>query len=419
MSGKRSTPSSQHDKGEMIGKGNSADDESGFNHEEDETFDIRSPYFDAKKALAEPGRVKLPQKVFPLENLSHARPLLPPSHQDYVKRRIVNSILRAQENDAINRRKANEAERKERKERREQSENFENPLLVLAQSFSEGPNSVLKQCMEKKVKIRVITGTAQNGIRGSCVGYLQGFDKYMNLFLSDVEETYSTIATAVVSMDIKKITLEDQLFGFLRIYSPSKAANAPVIARKYAGKETELWQFLHVKYGLVDRVRDALTSTKTCFAECAASPSGELPAGFLGKQLQGSLQERSEELLRRYRGREPILMSKLGIADTQELQAQERQSLFHKEHTWTGAQFQSASSELDLDAEWIQRESLKYSGRFFYYNTKTKQSVWEKPADVNFRTIEYSVIRHRNLRQTILRGDNVVMCSPYLGASVP
>ncbi|GBG29726.1 U7 snRNA-associated Sm-like protein LSm11 [Hondaea fermentalgiana] len=379
-------------------------------------FDVRSEHFDAKLALQKPEKVKLPQKVFPLENLSRTRPLLPVSHPDHLQRRVVNPLLRAKESDAVARRRENEQRRLERKVKRKEVERFENPLHTLVDSFADGgPLEILRRCVQTKTRVRVIVGSAQDGVRGTCIGHLRGFDKFMNLFLNDAEESYATTAFVTVSEEAALSGTVQELTQFMQVYSPAKVGNAVAIAQKYNGRETDLWRFLYQKYGLTQRVQDALAQGKTAYAQGAASPEGLLPAGVRGKPLEGSLDARARELLRRHRGREAVLMCKLGVANAEERSIESSRSLFHANHDWTGAAVEAApasSSEVDVCAEWVQRASLKYEGRVFYHNTRTKTSVWEPPEGVRFKTVEVPVVRRRKLRQTILRGDNVIMCSP-------
>eukprot|EP01091_Cochliopodium_minus_P006702 TRINITY_DN16702_c0_g1_i1.p1 TRINITY_DN16702_c0_g1~~TRINITY_DN16702_c0_g1_i1.p1 ORF type:complete len:178 (-),score=49.56 TRINITY_DN16702_c0_g1_i1:95-628(-) len=40
-------------------------------------------------------------------------------------------------------------------------------------------------------------------------------------------------------------------------------------------------------------------------------------------------------------------------------------------------------SEEDLPKDWIKKESKSRKGKFFYYNTKTNTSTWDKPTDEN------------------------------------
>jgi len=53
-----------------------------------------------------------------------------------------------------------------------------------------GPLSVLFNCMERRVRIKVFTRNMA-GVRGYCVAFLAAFDKHWNLALEDVHEVWT------------------------------------------------------------------------------------------------------------------------------------------------------------------------------------------------------------------------------------
>lgn len=55
-----------------------------------------------------------------------------------------------------------------------------------------GPLGVLRSWHEQKRRVRVVTRHAC-GVRGTAVGLLAAYDKFMNLVLQDVHEQYTVL----------------------------------------------------------------------------------------------------------------------------------------------------------------------------------------------------------------------------------
>uniref|UniRef100_A0A7S2S2Q6 WW domain-containing protein n=1 Tax=Mucochytrium quahogii TaxID=96639 RepID=A0A7S2S2Q6_9STRA len=336
-------------------------------------FDIRSRLFDPEQALKHPSNVRLPVECPPLDNLDKARVLLPPTHKEHFASTLKNEKLVAL------RVARAEKLREERKKQRERDA-FVNPLDTIVASFQKGPHVLLREIVESKGRVKVVTRRI-DGVRGTLVGYLKAFDKQLNLLLYDVDEEYKCLEYAYVSEDGRRITVEDRLRSFFEVYNPSKAKNADAIATKYRGKDKELWLFLHKKYKLLERVVADLTT---------------------GSMSARQTEEKARTMLYTYAGREYVLMRKLGIANQVELQVRcgNEVSKLH-------------GNEIAVQAEWIRRESTKFPGKFFFFNTLTKKSLWSAPEGVAFKTIKYLVQRKRHLPKTLLRGDCVITCSRF------
>lgn len=65
-------------------------------------------------------------------------------------------------------------------------------LHTIMAAAAVGPLAVLAKWHAAQQRIYVVTRHA-SGVRGRAVGTLVGFDKYMNLLLKDVEETYTVV----------------------------------------------------------------------------------------------------------------------------------------------------------------------------------------------------------------------------------
>lgn len=350
-------------------------------------LDVRSALFDAEAALLERNaasvRASLPQHVFPLANLGQARRLLPRGHRHHEGRRIVD---RAQLPGEAERRAEAERMRVEKRQLQQARTAFDNPLDALVRSFERGPLRMLRDAAEAKTKVRVVTRRPR-GVRGTCEGFVRSFDKFMNLLLLDVDEEYTTMEYACVSSDGWKSNLEHQVKAFLHTYCPEKSGNLAAIVAKYGGQDGDraLWQHLHTKYGLLARVAAGL-------------------AVGAGGDVQETLELRARERLFVYRGREHVLMRKMGIANEKEL-AVRCGNEPNKRH----------DEPVAVHATWVRRESAKHKGRFFYFNTVTKQSVWGAPEGVTFKLVKHLAHHKRHLSQVLLRGDCVISCSPLPG----
>lgn len=65
-------------------------------------------------------------------------------------------------------------------------------LTTIMSAAAVGPLAVLAKWHAAQQRIYVVTRHA-TGVRGRAVGTIAGFDKYLNLLLKDVEETYTVI----------------------------------------------------------------------------------------------------------------------------------------------------------------------------------------------------------------------------------
>ncbi|GMH50930.1 hypothetical protein TL16_g00905 [Triparma laevis f. inornata] len=63
------------------------------------------------------------------------------------------------------------------------------PLIALAQSLKDAPLGLLSRCMASRSKVTVMVRYA-NCIRGTVVGFVDGFDKHYNMILSHAVEFY-------------------------------------------------------------------------------------------------------------------------------------------------------------------------------------------------------------------------------------
>jgi small nuclear ribonucleoprotein (snRNP)-like protein len=67
-----------------------------------------------------------------------------------------------------------------------------NPLQEIMDAVTSGPLLLLKRACADRARVRVVTRHSR-GVRGTAVGTLVAFDKYMNLVLRDVEEDYTVL----------------------------------------------------------------------------------------------------------------------------------------------------------------------------------------------------------------------------------
>mmetsp|Transcript_18265 Transcript_18265/g.33782 ORF Transcript_18265/g.33782 Transcript_18265/m.33782 type:complete len:358 (+) Transcript_18265:82-1155(+) len=350
----------------------------------DDRLDVCSKTFNPELAL-ERG-AKLPCKVYPLENLNAARILLPSSHADALTkeeraRRHKAAAFRLSHGEERAKKAAVEREAR-RKLRQQEALAFVNPIDAIMNRFQEGPLSLLYHCAKNKARVKV-TLRRIDGIRGTLTGILRSFDKHWNMILIDAEEEYKVYEYIKVSADGFKSTTELKLKKFFQVYCPEKAENAGVIAQKYHGRDAQLWEFLHKRYGLLERVEE------------------ELVRG-IGHREHNEVTEKATKMLLAYAGREPVLMRKLGIANESESVAK-----FGNQASNLG------DAETVVYAEWVRKESIQYPGKFFFFNAKTKESRWTPPRGVIWKELRYLVTKKRFLMQTLVRGDNVIMVAKF------
>ena len=62
--------------------------------------------------------------------------------------------------------------------------------LANTKNAREGPLRVLREARERRSRVTIVTRHAR-GVRGVATAYLEAFDKFANMLLTDVEETYT------------------------------------------------------------------------------------------------------------------------------------------------------------------------------------------------------------------------------------
>lgn len=103
-------------------------------------------------------------------------------------------------------------------------------IFTFMQKQSEGgPMSVLSRCVEKRVRVKVVTRKL-NGARGFCTGIIVAFDKHWNLALIDVDETYSRLRHRKPEAD----ALSDEMESKLNVAPATKNA----MKRETVGEST-------------------------------------------------------------------------------------------------------------------------------------------------------------------------------------
>lgn len=149
-------------------------------------LDVCSAHFNPAVALHDSAALKyLPLKVKPLDSIQQCRFLLPPSDPNYkaLKKRRVNVDSRPAP-----------AEEKGGSEVKQSCKVKRVSLFSeIADKYKEGPLSLLWLCYKNHWKIEVVIRSARS-IRGSCTGFIMGFDKHFNMLLLDVEEKFTPIS---------------------------------------------------------------------------------------------------------------------------------------------------------------------------------------------------------------------------------
>ena len=154
-------------------------------------LDFRSVMFNPTLALATPGLEPPQPRAKALDNLNKFRHagLLPP-HDEHAKNPTVRQP-RSAESIAAQKRAIERAATFKEQDRRYYSARV--PIITALSekcAANGGPLSLLLKAMTTRRRIRVVTRHA-SGVRGTAVAYLLAFDKYMNLILQDVTETYT------------------------------------------------------------------------------------------------------------------------------------------------------------------------------------------------------------------------------------
>ncbi|OQR86928.1 hypothetical protein ACHHYP_09738 [Achlya hypogyna] len=151
-------------------------------------LDYRSPSFDATVALHERRPLPNMQSVMPLDNLNKCRPLLPESDPNY------NGSIgqsKPKTKTAVAPKVAPAPQRP--------------PLLeTIADLCADGPLNILRAILKARAKVCVVIRRV-NSIRGTCTGYLKGFDKHFNIILLDVTERYVPLVSGEQPADAPSI----------------------------------------------------------------------------------------------------------------------------------------------------------------------------------------------------------------------
>lgn len=152
------------------------------------TLDVCSSQFDPEAAFGQRRIFAADTNISPVDNMSKAQHLLPGAEpptvidrsQVIAKRKAVASsvVPTSQDNrhffDTL-------------AEASLPSYSFRDDLGV--ENVLPSPAALLFQFMKKKERVRIIL-RRQGGVRGSMDAYIQGFDKYFNVYLVDIDEEY-------------------------------------------------------------------------------------------------------------------------------------------------------------------------------------------------------------------------------------
>ena len=175
-------------------------------------LDFYSPDFDPALALRkDSGAVPPRPRARALDTVRQCRRLLP-SSADEGEGGLGRGGARATR-DATS--FAAQARAKQRAEKfTKQGEKFaqrERVCDVLANSkhARDGPLRVLRDARERRERVKIVTRHAR-GVRGVATAYVEAFDKFSNMILTDVEETYSVRVMREVE---KERTLPSEIDG--------------------------------------------------------------------------------------------------------------------------------------------------------------------------------------------------------------
>ncbi|ETW02795.1 hypothetical protein H310_05283 [Aphanomyces invadans] len=135
------------------------------------SFDVRCSAFNAHKALVQ-NRLDNVLSAPPLDNMYKCRQLLPRNHPQFLHT------------------KTNPTGPTDRKPHDATTGAKKPPILhAIAELHKEGPLSLLHACLMARSRVVVVVRRICS-IRGTCTGYLKGFDKHMNVVLFDVTEAF-------------------------------------------------------------------------------------------------------------------------------------------------------------------------------------------------------------------------------------
>lgn len=82
-------------------------------------------------------------------------------------------------------------------------------VLANSKHARDGPLRVLRDARERRERVKIVTRHAR-GVRGVATAYVEAFDKFSNMILTDVEETYSVRVMREVE---KERTLPSEING--------------------------------------------------------------------------------------------------------------------------------------------------------------------------------------------------------------
>lgn len=136
-------------------------------------LDVYSNFFDPEAALAAPMIPTPFPDTKPLDRLSQFRKLLPPNHEDFIA-----------PSTAISR--AGGAKKKPPPRAKKVVDIYTDQL---AEKYTVGPLSLLKRAFAEHRQVTVWIRRL-NGVKGTCLGYLEAFDKHFNMVMSDVHEEF-------------------------------------------------------------------------------------------------------------------------------------------------------------------------------------------------------------------------------------
>ena len=153
-----------------------------FTRMDDKRLDFSSPYFDPLLALTHDPPIEPPVDAAPLDNIAKCRGILSSD--------MPESLANVESKQSTEEAKAKALSFKERALMQEQRcrESCTMSLKAVISHVKPGPLLLLADWTGTTV--RVVTKHAR-GVRGQAFGTLVAFDKFTNLLLRDVEETYS------------------------------------------------------------------------------------------------------------------------------------------------------------------------------------------------------------------------------------
>jgi small nuclear ribonucleoprotein (snRNP)-like protein len=162
--------------------------------------DFYSPHFDAARALAPDSGARPPRpKVRALDTVRQCKKLLTMcglgvdgAAPGAVDRRTV--VVRDAASFAAQAQAKARAEKFKAQDARFATRTRVVDALASTKNARDGPLSVIRDARERRVRVSIVTRHAR-GVRGTAEAYVEAFDKFMNLILTDVEETYSVRGT--------------------------------------------------------------------------------------------------------------------------------------------------------------------------------------------------------------------------------